>query len=259
MNVTQVEDCCHDHNDDDGDRISKLPDEILCLIISFLSMREATGTRLLSRQWRSLCASASNLHFDLLTVCGIYCEKYYTMHSKFLKHKTSFLRGIDQFSCLYLGPRIDTFWVCFLLGYESASHIDKWIGFAIQMGAKNIDLDLFGYKDSERYNFPCHLLPQGERSHLKSLCVTSCLLRPSPDNANRFNSLTNLDLSGVNLEKIHLDCILSGCLNLERLKFQNCWLPQPFRIHGSLCHLKTLINTKHLRVHWYWCPFLHLY
>ncbi|XP_022717680.1 F-box/LRR-repeat protein At3g59190-like [Durio zibethinus] len=45
----------------DEDRISNLPDTILCHILSFLSTKEVVGSAILSTRWRYLFASVSNL------------------------------------------------------------------------------------------------------------------------------------------------------------------------------------------------------
>ncbi|PRQ17700.1 putative F-box domain-containing protein [Rosa chinensis] len=46
------------------DRISELPDAILCHILSFFSTREAVKTSILSHRWKNVWASVPNLDFD---------------------------------------------------------------------------------------------------------------------------------------------------------------------------------------------------
>ncbi|KAJ1401914.1 Leucine-rich repeat domain superfamily [Sesbania bispinosa] len=46
------------------DRISKLPDEVLCHILSFLPSKEAIATSTLSTRWRSLWTMVPVLDFE---------------------------------------------------------------------------------------------------------------------------------------------------------------------------------------------------
>ncbi|TYI96614.1 hypothetical protein E1A91_D01G085500v1 [Gossypium mustelinum] len=50
---------------EDVDRVSDLPDSILCHILSFLSTKDAVVTSILSTRWRYLFTLLSNLDFDL--------------------------------------------------------------------------------------------------------------------------------------------------------------------------------------------------
>ncbi|KAJ9185094.1 hypothetical protein P3X46_004762, partial [Hevea brasiliensis] len=46
------------------DHISQLPTDILCYVISKLSLRDAVRTRTLSHRWKCLSSSQSGLIFD---------------------------------------------------------------------------------------------------------------------------------------------------------------------------------------------------
>ncbi|MCI14417.1 F-box/LRR-repeat protein, partial [Trifolium medium] len=46
------------------DRISNLPDDLLCHILSFLPIENAFSTTILSKRWAPLFRSLTSLHFD---------------------------------------------------------------------------------------------------------------------------------------------------------------------------------------------------
>ncbi|CAH8269108.1 unnamed protein product [Arabidopsis lyrata] len=53
------------------DRISNLPDELICHIVSFLSAKEAAFTLVLSKRWKNLFTIIPSLYFkDWSTVQG---------------------------------------------------------------------------------------------------------------------------------------------------------------------------------------------
>ncbi|KAI7991956.1 hypothetical protein LOK49_LG12G02873 [Camellia lanceoleosa] len=85
------------------------------------------------------------------------------------------------------------------------------------------------------------LLPQGDSSQLKYLCLKSCNLRPTPNLISRLVSLKSLDLEHVPLNQSCANSILSSCLNLEWLRLKNSILPETLCIHGPSLHLKILI------------------
>uniref|UniRef100_A0A5B7C2J8 F-box domain-containing protein n=1 Tax=Davidia involucrata TaxID=16924 RepID=A0A5B7C2J8_DAVIN len=233
------------------DRLSEMPDDILSFILSFLSMRDAVKARILSSRWRYLCASMLNLNFDLLTVLGINDKgKYSNGDSDILwEDRRKFVRGVDQFLELYRGQKIDSLRVHFCLGNESACYIDRLINFAVRMEAEKLHLNFSSiHQSNDLYNFPCQLLPQGNTSPLKHLCLKSCELSPSPDFIDRLISLKTLDLNDVHLDQSGVKSILFGCLNLEWLRLKKCSLPLTLCIHGPFLRLKTLVVHDCCRV-----------
>ncbi|TYG77835.1 hypothetical protein ES288_D02G007600v1 [Gossypium darwinii] len=53
------------------DRISNFPDHIRCHILSFLPIKEAVRTSIISTKWRYLFASISTVVFDTYLLCGL--------------------------------------------------------------------------------------------------------------------------------------------------------------------------------------------
>lgn len=115
---------------DKGDRISRLPDEILSHILSFLPTNDAVLTSILSNRWRSLWTSVPNLDFDDSLILT-YGED---------SPKTCFMNFVDRVLILrdHSSP-VQTFRLDCRLKY-SPSHINTWICYAILHGAREIDL-----------------------------------------------------------------------------------------------------------------------
>ncbi|KAK9266884.1 hypothetical protein L1049_027143 [Liquidambar formosana] len=229
------------NNNKTNDHISELPEDILSHILSFLPVRDAAKARVLSPRWRYLCASTSNLNFDLFTIFGINdTMKYHSYSYNFWESKLKFINTVDKVLQLS-GSKVDSFRICYSLGNGSACHIDRWISFAVRMQTEKIELDFYFLSRDKTYNFPCHLLPPGKISQLKHLCLKLCMLRLPHDFADRFNSLKTLDLDIVILDQNFCESILSACINLEWLRLVFCRLPVSFRICGKCVHLKFLV------------------
>ncbi|XVF23829.1 hypothetical protein REPUB_Repub13aG0073300 [Reevesia pubescens] len=221
----------------DCSRISHLPDDILTSILSLLSLKEAFRTRILSRRWRHLSPHITNLCFDSLTIFGK------TFDYKFMSRRKEFVTKVAQCLRHLRIPKLNSFQVSFSLWKDTASYIDECISIATTMAVEKIDLHFFNVLEGvEPYNFPCHLLPACDQaSHLEHLCLNFCILRLGPDSTNRLSSLKTLFLDYVPLNQSDLESIVSGCLKLECLTLRNCQLPEMFRIHGQLHHLKSLV------------------
>ncbi|KAL7168649.1 hypothetical protein ACSBR2_038982 [Camellia fascicularis] len=228
------------------DRLTEMPDDILSCILSFLSIRDSVKARILSRRWRYICPFMLNLDFDLHTVLGINYKARYSNGDSDMswEDKSKFVTGVDQFLELYNGQKLDSLRICFCLGNEYAGYVDRWIRFAIIMKTEKLDLDFSASPESQSnnlYDFPCQLLPQGDSSQLKYLCLKSCNLGPTPNLVSRLISLKSLDLEHVPLNQSCADSILSSCLNLEWLRLKNSILPETLCINGPSLHLKILI------------------
>ncbi|GAV70701.1 hypothetical protein CFOL_v3_14199 [Cephalotus follicularis] len=229
------------------DQIGKLPDEILCSIISLLTVREAATTSILSSRWRHLWKRTLNLNFDIRNKCGEFYPK-----SKFVgpdreqlsqEAMREFVLWVDQLLHLYHGSKIETFRVSHPLSKEYACQIDEWIQFAVNRKVQNIDLDLSNpypfFAKYNLYSFPCQLFTEGRYSSLKHLSLTNCNLS-MPLGYCEFKSLLSLTLNKINLLPESLQVLLSGCISLEWLSLGSCNCPSRLTIVSPyLKHLST--------------------
>ncbi|CAH9069153.1 unnamed protein product [Cuscuta epithymum] len=226
----------------DDDRISQLPDDILCTILSSLSLKEGAKMRLLSSKWKGLSPFTSNLRLDPLSILGIgICiDRDYMKIVR--SHKSKFVTAVTQILKLYTGPKLDSFEVSFPLEDDSASNVDGWISFALEQAANRLIID-FGPRTGVEsyYTFPFHLLPDGKASPLKHLSLKVCALSCVPDYAVKVHSLVTLYIGSTRINQVSLDNILSGCVNLEFLRIHLCYVPETCCITGALGRLKRLI------------------
>ncbi|KAJ4845434.1 hypothetical protein Tsubulata_026300 [Turnera subulata] len=231
-----------------GDHISELPDDILAIILSFLSIRDAVRTRVLSRRWRYLYTRRSLLHFDASSVFGDG-EDNVVKYSSGEELRSIFVTAVDQAFLHCKGLKIRTLKVHYGLRNDYFCHIDRWVESSIAMEAETIDFNFsFLPQYCESYNFPCHLLPIGkDSSRFKHLSLSGCMLRIPPAYTSRLNCLSTLDLSHVPLRDSGLESIISGCSSLTWLRLINCSLPMTLCLNGQLLSLKVLIVEDVLR------------
>ncbi|KAF9594636.1 hypothetical protein IFM89_034258 [Coptis chinensis] len=151
-----------------GDHISQMPEDILSFILSFLTMRDAVKTRVLSPSWRYLSSSTGNLYFDLFTLFGI------------------------NYDGNYLSKNSDSLWE----GNESASHIDRWISFALRMQVEKIDLDFSCIPRDRRgtYYMFGGLAKELPDLQVLSLGFVTTQVLPIPVNMTEFSHLKELKL-----------------------------------------------------------------
>ena len=243
--------------------LNDLPDDMLSLILSLLNHKESFRARLVSRSWRHLWLPPfhhMNLDSELFFDCDHRAlNKKGTSYSynEVVNLQGQFVHKVEKFlaSEPSMLPTLLSFKVSVFLGKEHASHVEQWIKYALRKECESIELDFTFHKEGPPrlecllFEFPCRLLPLGEDSKLRSLCLKECNLRPSLEEASGFNYLKSLELVDVNLKQSVTDIIVSSCLNLERLELACC-------SKNPREHMSTLIICdgqlpclKRLRVH----------
>lgn len=216
-----------------------MPTDVLSSILSYLTLRDAVKTSVLSHRWTRICASRLSLIFDrhnIMPTIGYPC----------LDYKHIFVGAVNQFLQFYEGTHVVSFQLRFCLGMDCANNIDQWISFANKMGAENITIcfdcgwNCLGppsrYKREEMYVFGSELLSQATEFKLNCLRLQAWKLGP---NLPRY--LRILELVKVPLVLSEVQTICSCCLSLLSLFLIDCKLPFKLRIFAPLLHLRTLI------------------
>ncbi|XP_018442910.1 putative F-box protein At3g58820 [Raphanus sativus] len=117
------------------DRVSNLPDEVLCHILSFLTTKEAALTSILAKRWRNLVAFVPCLTIDDTVF----------LHPKEGKRdrqaiKQSFMNFVDRILALQIKFPLKRFSLnCFTV--VDMDRLDGWIGNVLARGSVS-DLDL---------------------------------------------------------------------------------------------------------------------
>ena len=189
------------------DRISSLPDPIICHILSFLSTKLAATTSVLSKRWESIWLSLPTLHFD----------------DESFKSFSSFRNSVSNvFLSRNIMLPLRSFHLISLKAYNlHHSHdVNRFVYAAVQRGIENLNLKIcnrisFGLKLPLSI-FSCRTLVV---LHLHGL--TANLSRVVVD----FPLLKTLHLGNVHFARDQcLPKFLSGCPILEELQIK--YLPR---------------------------------
>ncbi|KAM7486587.1 hypothetical protein LguiA_002596 [Lonicera macranthoides] len=225
----------------DQDPTIQLPDEILAYILSFLTLKDAIATSVLSKRWKGLWAFVTRLHFDhkiswldddLIIMKEKSASERQIVAKKLEAENTDrFVRQVNRVLKLHKSPTIEEFRVCVELDENYKINIDEWLKFALTRRVQRLELYMAWHHIGP---LPCSRRPYN-------------LVLPSETvSVSDFKSLKSLHLKAVDVSGQVLENILANCPVLE-------W----FAVHGSL-ELKTFklaspsLVLKYLEISW--CP-----
>nr|KYP55999.1 Putative F-box/LRR-repeat protein At5g41840 family [Cajanus cajan] len=115
-----------------ADRISSLPDELVCHILSFLPTKEAVATSVLAKNWKPLWLSVPTLHFNdqnYLQNEDTYSRFLQSVYTVMLLRDAS--QPIQSFNLECKSPLCNTYIV------------NVWVTAAIQRKVERLSLSLF--------------------------------------------------------------------------------------------------------------------
>ncbi|KAL5706608.1 hypothetical protein ACHQM5_024753 [Ranunculus cassubicifolius] len=128
------------YSDGNRDILSYLPDPIRSHIVSFLPMKDAIRTKILSRRWKPICSSLSRLKF----------------HYDDFDNLREFRNYVDRTLILHDGSDITKFNSLFKVDDDiiTTDHVSAWVTFAIQHKVRHLKLRL-PYDSCKLESLPC--------------------------------------------------------------------------------------------------------
>lgn len=212
--------------------------DVLCIIVSKLPLKEVSRTSVLSSSWRYIC-SICRPKLSFSGFCGFYDDPHEREQysQKFAEKVNAVLRKYD-------GKLIEEFDVKIEFDAVLSDHLNNWLTFAMLSRTKNLAFDLepaTSYSWGDCHTFPFHLLDRESISRLQRIQLSFLSFKPPPD-FRGFPNLRKLDLNLVHLNREDLEVMLHGCHNLEWLSLVRCYL------NGKLELCNPLSRLAHLAV-----------
>lgn len=222
------------------DRFSWLPEHVIDKILSYLPIREAAGTSVLSSKWNNQWYTLSRLVFDTDCVSNIAPSRDPSLFNN------KFLQIVNHVLLLHYGPII-VFKMC---NYNHKftcvipkTDMDRWIHHLIGRSIQKLVLDVWIEKD---YKIPCRLF---SCQSLRILKLLWCWLKP-PTKFQGFKKLKSLELYRITISQHDFENLISGCNLLESLVLGNLDGVTQINIHApNLKHLDILDTFQDITFH----------
>ncbi|XP_027167858.1 F-box/LRR-repeat protein At3g03360-like [Coffea eugenioides] len=215
------------------DQISQLPDDILASILSWLTLKEAILTSLLSTRWRYLWTHITRLDFHLPRkeeTNGKRDRGHLSQNEK-LRHVNRVNRVLD----LHRSHFLEKFRIALPLDREGYHcELDKWIKFVLSRKVRALEIDLTEPSRRRRrrrrrnHRIQQYTLPLNWTSNSSSF------------SASFFNALKSLSLKFVGVDDQMAKSFLSSCPMLEHLSIQGSSQLKNLQITGPSLKLKKL-------------------
>nr|XP_034597710.1 FBD-associated F-box protein At5g56370-like isoform X1 [Setaria viridis] len=221
--------------------LDKLPEDILCHILSLLPLPDAARAACVShrclRSWRCF----PNLTFN---------QKTFGLK---LNEGTSYARAkklvdrIDHIIQNHSGIGVKTLKldVRCCAKVITAGHLDSWLQATIRSGILDISVELPQHLMLD-YNPPCSLLSCAGSS-LQSISLFSCAFHPTL-RIGCLKSLKSVCLNLVHTTGEEIQCLFSGAISLEYIELTNCNETTFLIIPSHLQELSTLKVYKCTRL-----------
>ncbi|XP_057427934.1 F-box/LRR-repeat protein At3g59190-like [Lotus japonicus] len=212
------------------DRVSSLPDEVLCHILSFLPTEDVFVTNLVSKRWRPLWLSVPTLDLDEIR-CSRRDIRLVGSHSSFMEFVDASIlrRGIHQpIKTLRLQCR----WRC------PVFKVNEWLKAAADRKVENLQF----YCSANWQYLPCTIFS----------ITTLVVLKLRRVDFRGFSSVELPSLKSLHLDDLrfsktkHLIELLNSFPNLETLEAKDIWFhfdDPSFKGKGKLKPLSKLVRA----------------
>ncbi|KAJ0934336.1 putative F-box domain, FBD domain, leucine-rich repeat domain superfamily [Helianthus annuus] len=170
-----------------NDFISRMPDDIIIMVLSRLSVKEAVVTSILSTRWRFLWCNLQTLNFDARQALDNIDNDF----RFYLSERYKYTKQVNGVIRSYNHPTLHHFRIRFYLTCEYTSVIDEWLKFAVKKKVESLELDLETNQknylhNTFNYSFPSRLsdkstsiFPSANLESLKKLYLNSVNMRES--------------------------------------------------------------------------------
>lgn len=227
---------------DNMDMFSKLPNDLICIIISSLPFKEAAKTSILSGRWRHIWHATKKI--ELLE--SFFVRPGENEEIKEL-HRRQFINFVHQWIGNYDALIVNTFRLEFSRPGNFVEDLHNCITFAISHNVKELALDFHDpmWQETDLQNHPAVLnLPDHVYSHndLESLELFSCNFGVSK--FSNFIALKQLSLGWIELSLPSIRDLLQHCPLLESLRLKKCWNIEELEITVPNLRLKRLVIDK---------------
>jgi hypothetical protein len=200
------------------DRISDLPEPLLCHILSFLPTKQSVATTILSRTWNHLWTLVPNLDLDTTTIDGSF----------------NFEPIVTKLLTLQQTPCLQNFRLKFLYGcstfFNRVSYLETWLRIAAARKVEELDLEIYFDYESMRYK-PLQLPPSFFS------CTTLVVLKLrgdihiDPPSSFQFPSLKIMHLINISHAFNYFSLrLISACPVLEELSCERKYLDGEYKI-----------------------------
>ncbi|GMY31879.1 FBD-associated F-box protein At3g52670-like isoform X1 [Fagus crenata] len=233
------------------DRISNLRNSLLSHILSFLTIKEAVATSILSSRWKSLWTHVPNLNLDDGEFKRIPISSDEESRNRY---RFTFDHFVPRIWALRNANPLQKFRLRWHFGCDPI-HVDTWVRAAIAQGLEELDLDLCL---DQPFYMPCTLFSYGKTLVVLKLSGDEIVLN-SPSSSLGFPSLKILHLHSVTYSNHDsFSRLLSCCPVLRDLSIkieydkQECnfeiIVPTLKKLHLNMENLvyKLVINTPAL-------------